>query len=111
MSKRCHAAKADRPLVAHGDEDIVLGTRAARADRLRLNGSPVRLMEAGEDRLAEHLAQRLQYRFPRPQREFDEGVEVGILERADDDCGGHATVTVPGLKCVAGRALARGGSL
>jgi hypothetical protein len=55
-------------------------------------------VEAAEDRVAQHAAQRLEDRFPRSQRELDDGVEVGLLEGADDDRGGHALVTVAGLR-------------
>jgi hypothetical protein len=57
--------------------------RAARADRLGLNDSPVRVVEAGEDRVAQDLAHRFEHRLPGTARELDDGVQVGLVKRTD----------------------------
>jgi hypothetical protein len=56
--------KPHRRFVGDGDEDVPLLARAVRPDRVGLDGSPVRLVETGEDRLTEDRAQRLEDGFP-----------------------------------------------
>jgi hypothetical protein len=90
--------ESDGPLVVDRDEDIVVDTRATGSNRLGLNRSPVGLVETGKDRVTEDAAQRLENRLPGSQRELDDGVEVGFLERTDINLGGHAMVTVAGLR-------------
>ena len=86
--------KPHRLFVGDGDEDVPLLARAARPDRLGLDGAPVRLVETGEDRLTEDRAQRLEDRLPGSQRQLDDGVEVGLPERTDDDRDVHERLTV-----------------
>ena len=81
----------DRPLSGDGDKDVMALVHAARAHRLGLGLAPARLMETREDRIAEHLAQRLEDRFPGSQRELDDRVEVGLLERTDENVAGHGS--------------------
>ena len=90
--------ESDGPLVVDRDEDIVVETRATGSNRLGLNRSPVGLVETRKDRVAEDAAQRLENRLPGSQREFDDGVEIGFLERTDINRGSHAVVTVAGLR-------------
>ena len=79
----------DGPLVNGGDKDISVLARAARADRVGLNGSLVRVVEAGEDRLAQDLLHRFEHRFPSAERELDDGVQVGLVKRTDLKPGTH----------------------
>ena len=81
------------------NEHIPLGTRGAtRPHGFSLSRSPVRLMKAREDRVAQYPPDRLEHRLPRPQRELDNRLHVRLFVRTNLDPGGHGahTVATPG---------------
>ena len=56
--------KPNRLFVGDGDEDVPLLGWLKLDNLLGLDGTPVRLVETGEDRLTEDCAQRLEDRLP-----------------------------------------------
>src|SRR3954447_14422888 len=80
--------------VGDGDEDVPFLARATRPDRLGLDGPPLRLVKAVEDRVTQYCAERIEDRLPGSQRELDDGVEVRVPKRTDDDLGVHRRMTV-----------------
>jgi hypothetical protein len=90
----CNRSEPDGPAIDDGDEDIAIVADAGRPHGFGLNGTPIRIVEASEDGVAQYLSKRLEHRLPSTERKLDHGVEVGWLESANVGFRGHSVRTV-----------------